>query len=301
MLKEIKQMLGNGLCCIIRRGKRRIPVPIVGAHNRHDLIGVHFQGVATNAPISFGQGDDVTRRNPADIAIPDVMNAFQPWMLPFINFDDDLLGDIEKCLGVTNRRCWHNAAVFRNGGGFHHGNIKLAIVALYGPASNLPQMVIKIICLTRVDTVAHAGIRIEGGAEINAIHLGQRAIKLRAGGSAGNQADTIIFSLAVRCFHQLGQCFRHRLGVTSPGKTAGTNHIARTNQFCCGFCRADLAAQGGITNALCHERLSCSCSYCSEKRPNEERGHIYCMWACSYRPLYPAFFPPTPSRRRVMA
>lgn len=164
-------------------------------------------------------------------------------------------------------------------------------------------MVIKIIRLASINAVAHGRVGVERGAEVNTVHLAQLAIKLRAGGCARNQADPVFLPIVMGGFHLLGQGHGHGLGVACASKTAGAHYVTVSDQLCRGLCRANLATQRDVPNALCHERPSCFFfSNCSEHtkaanhhrvpapRPGPELCTIW-QWPC------PAFafsglFPP---------
>jgi len=105
-----------------------------------------------------------------------------------------------------------------------------------------------------IDLLAAGRIGLVGQAQPDAVGLGQRAVELRRGRSAGPQADAEILALLVGGLHAARQRAGNELGIAGAGEAAHAHIRARGDELRGLFGRHDLGSQCGIedTGALRH-------------------------------------------------
>ena len=160
----------------------------------------------------------VSQRNRSAIrrrlqSVIDVVHAFEFGRLPRVDFQNHALGLLNPRLVVAQRRARYHPPVFQHRRHFNQRQIELAQKSVLHKLRYMAQVDVHVFHFAGVDALARLRIRLVRQPQMNAARHGERAIELRAGGRAGEDADLKLLSTQVGVGDAASQRHGHSLGI----------------------------------------------------------------------------------------
>ena len=153
-------------------------------------------------------------------AVIDVVHAFERQRLPRVHFQNHALGLLDPGLVVADRRTRNHPAILQHGRDLDQREIQLAQEAVLHELSHVAQVDVHVLHLAGVDALASLGIRLIRQPQMNAARHGERAVELRPGGGAGENADLKLLSAQVSVGDAARQRHGNCLGIAGAGESA---------------------------------------------------------------------------------
>ena len=266
MAEEIDEVARNRLRILIGRLERQVPIRSVRLHHGDDLRRVDTQIGVTDALHRLEQLD----RQPlgrAPGSVVDVVEAFVPTRVPIVDFEDDLIGQVEPRLRVPDGAAGHQQTVGQDRRDFDDGDVEVAVEAEPRLLRRMAEVSIDVSGVARVDRGPHRRIGLERQTLAHRVRFGQHSVEFRCRRSSRPQFDAEVCALLVCGLSACGHCPRHCLRVARTGESAHGHTLAIVDMAGRNVCGDDLRAQFGTGDSR-HDLKSIGRQY---PRPRRSR------------------------------
>ena len=129
--------------------------------------------------------------------------------------------------------------------------VHLAEEPVFHVLGNVAEVDVHVLHLAGIDALAGLGIGLIRQPQMNAAGHGQRAIQLRPGGSAGEDADLKFLTAQVGVSDAARQRHRHGLGIAGAGESAHADLVPKFDQRRSFVGAHDAVCQAGIQLERC--------------------------------------------------
>ncbi len=140
------------------------------------------------------------------------------------------LGLLDPGLVVADGRAGNQASVFEHSGHFDKRDVELTEKSVLDELGHMAQVDVHVLHFAGVDALAGLRIRLVGKPQMNAAGHGERAVELRAGGGAGEDADLEFLSAQVGVGDAASQRQGHGLGIAGAGEAAHADLMTMLDQ-----------------------------------------------------------------------
>ena len=241
-------MGGHGFGALVGVLERQVAVGSLGLHDGHDLLRVHPEVGVPDALQRVQQLQRATLGRQA-CAVVDIMETLIGARVPLVDFDDDLVGDVQPGLGVSHGAAGDQQSVGQHGGHFDHSHIEVAVEAEPGLLGGVAQVGVDVFGGAGVDRLAQRRIGLEGKPLAQGARLGEHAVQLGRGGGTGPELDSELLTPLMGVLRPLGKGSGDGLGIPGSGEAAHADTVAVMDVGGCLRGRGDLAAQDGAGDA----------------------------------------------------
>ncbi len=177
------------------------------------------------------------------------MHTFELGRLPGVDLDDDAFGLLNPGFVVAERGAGHQAAVLQHGGDFDEREVKLAEEAVLHELRHVAEVDVHVLHFAGVDPLAGFGVGLVREPQMNAAGHGERAVELRSGGGAGENADLKLLAAQVGVGNTARQRHRNCLGIAGASESAHADLVAGLDERGSFFGVHDAVGERGVQDA----------------------------------------------------